>query len=58
MGETVFVRFHGDFGPDEGLEFVEVEDEDGASVNVGEWERTEEDIEKGDWKLKLEIEEQ
>lgn len=33
------VRFSGEFGPDEGLEFVEVENADGESINLGEWER-------------------
>lgn len=40
------IRFSGDFG--EGLEFVEVEDEDGVGISVGEWE------EDGDeWLLKV-----
>lgn len=29
------IRFVGEFG--EGLEFVEVEDETGKSINAGEW---------------------
>lgn len=36
MKEQINIRFKGSFG--EGLEFVEVENEDGESINVGEWE--------------------
>lgn len=33
------IRFSGSFGPDEGLEFVEVETLEGKSIGVGKWEK-------------------
>jgi len=34
--QTINIRFAGDFAS--GLEFVEIENEDGESIGVGEWD--------------------
>lgn len=46
--EKYQIRFQGDFGPDSGLRFVDVENSDGEGIRIGEWEQ-----DGDDWLLKV-----